>query len=453
MTRRGSVLVVGAGAAGLAAAVELSSRGISVTVLEQHRRGGGRAYSFTDRTTGETIDNGQHALIAGCTSTMQYLDLIGTRGFLYLHRRPSLAFHHPLRGLRHFTFPRLPSFFHLAWGILTTGLFSPGDRLRLLRLGLALTRFRDDDPFLAGATVAQWLKRHGQSPETVRTLWEPLAVAIMNERIDRASALLFVRCLRRAFLAAPGDAALLLPSVGLSELLVTPACKFLESRGGRVVLGARVTETIVRDGAVTGVRLADGSEVTASALILAVPTRAIGSILPREMPSRSLFLRAEAQPLSPIISIHLWYEADFMPDAAIGVVGRTVQWVFYRRKIEETTGQGGHLSCVISAAGALADEPDEVILEGVLKDLRAVFGHGSSPLHSLIIREKRATFSPSPDFEAARPSQMTDIPNLFIAGDWTATGLPGTLEGAIWSGQRCAGLVQARQLHDLPSLT
>ncbi len=449
-----SVVVVGAGLAGLAAAVELSSRGIPVTVLEQHRRGGGRAYSFTDRTTGDTVDNGQHALIAGCTATMRYLDLISTRRFLHTQRSPSLTFHHPALGLRRLRIPDLPSPLHLAGGILSTDLFSLADRLRLLRLGWALARLRDDDPFLSGASVAEWLRRHGQSAETIRTLWEPLAIAIMNERTEKASALLFARCLRRAFLGRTGDSALVLPSVGLSELFVTPACALISKHGGRIILGARAAGTILREGRVTGVRLEDGAELPASVVILAVPAWSIGRVLPEEMPRRAALLKAAELPVSPIVSVHLWYTTDFMHEEAIGIVGRTIQWVFNRRKIEEKGGQGGHITCVISAAHDLIGEPSRIILAAASDDLRAVFGKaGGDPIHSVVIREKRGTVSPIPGAERDRPDQITGIPNLFIAGDWTSTGLPGTIEGAVWSGKRCADLVQARQLHLIPSLS
>ncbi len=443
------VVVAGAGLAGLAAAAELSCRGIPVCVLEQKRHGGGRAYSFTDSTTGETIDNGQHALIAGYAATMRYLELIGTRALLRPPQaRPSLAFHHPVRGLCRFTLAGLPPPFHLLGGILTTDLFSPADRFRLLRAGRALMRAGDRAAELSGLTVEAWLHRTGQSPETIRSFWEPLAIAVMNERTGRASALLFARCLRRAFLGGRNDAALVLPPVGLSELFVDPACRYIRDRGGRVIFGARVAAVILEGGRATGVRLQDGSLIEASAVILAVPGWSIGPLLPPEMPGLRELQQASGLPVSPIISLHLWYRRDFPQEAAIGVIGRTVQWIFNRRKIEEKGGQGGHLSCVISAAGDLVDGSNEKLTAIAVEDVQAVYGiSGETLVHTSVIRERRATFSPRPDVEPMRPGQLTEIGNLFLAGDWTSTGLPGTIEGAVWSGQRCVELVQAQQLH------
>ena len=442
------VVIVGAGLAGLAAAVELSLAGTRVCVLEQKQHGGGRAYSFTDAATGETIDNGQHALIAGYTSTLRFLDRIGTRSRLHRQEHPSLTFHHPVRGRRRFVLPPLPAPFHLAAGILSTGLFAPADRLRLLKAGLALRSIDERDPALGRETVAAWLARQGQGPELLRSFWEPLAIAVMNERTERASALLFARCLRRAFLESTTHATLLLPSVGLSELFVHPACALITARGGSLRLGARVTGLTLEGGAAEGVVLADGSRLAASAVILAVPSWALETLLPGSFPGRDILVRASALPVSPILSLHLWYPDDFMEDDALGLIGRTVQWVFNRRKIEERIAGGGHLSTVISAAHEQIGLSNDELAGIVTGDLREVFGEAASrPARTVVIREKRATFSPHPDAESLRPPHATAVPNLFLAGDWTATGLPGTIEGAVWSGHRCAELVQARQLH------
>ncbi|HEX9005755.1 MAG TPA: FAD-dependent oxidoreductase, partial [Bacteroidota bacterium] len=178
------------------------------------------------------------------------------------------------------------------------------------------------------------------------------------------------------------------------------------------------------------------------------PAWSLAPLLPPEIPDRAALLRATELPVSPILSLHLWYRHDLDVEAAIGVIGRSVQWIFNRRKIEEKGGQGGHLSCVISAARDLVDESNEALTRLAADDVQAVCGiSGGDLVHKAVIREHRATFSPRPDTEPLRPGQVTGIQNLFLAGDWTSTGLPGTIEGAVWSGQRCAELVQAQQLH------
>lgn len=436
---RPPVVIVGAGLAGLAAAVHLSLHGIPVKVLEQRRHAGGRTYSFLDEASGDVVDNGQHALIGAYTATMEFLDLLGTRRHLLVQDRPLLMFHHPLRGLCSFELPLLPAPFHLLAGLLTTSLCSFPDRLRLIRAGMMLRTQKEKA--IAPATVAQWLRSAGQSKEAIRSFWEPLTLAIMNEHAERASALLFTRCLRRAFLAGPRDATMCLPTVGLSDLLVNPACAFVERRGGSILTGENAEALAIANGEACGVRTTGGSTHDASAVVLATPPWSI-----RGTSMASLFDISHFSE-SPIVSIHLWYESEFMEQTEIGVVDRNVQWIFNSRKIAERKGRGGHLSCVISAASSLVQKSNEELARIAGTDVCAVFGQRvGTPRRSLVIREKRATFSPVPALEQHRPPQLSPIPRLFLAGDWTATGLPGTIEGAVWSGRECARLIQAQNL-------
>jgi squalene-associated FAD-dependent desaturase len=432
------VAVIGAGLAGLAAGLELALRNIPVRVYEQKPFAGGRAYSFVDRTSGETIDNGQHVLIAGYAATLRFLDLLGTSSLLRRQHRPTLLFHHPEKGFRRFSLPGLPTPLHLVAGIATTRLFSLPDRVRLLTLGHSLRRFKRFAEDLASVTVTDWLRERGQSPETIRSFWDPLTIAIMNERADRASALLFVRCLHRAFLEDRYSASLLIPSVGLSELFADPAVAAIRARGGGVALGTGISALGIEGNRVHSVKRVDGSSDDVSAAIVAVPPWSLGPLLPQGMVAASRFSP------SPIVSVHLWFTRPFMGEPMVGIIGRTVQWAFDQRKIAEKGGGGGHISCVISAARDLVGQTNEEITKIAKADIRAVFSlEKESFLRGVVIREKRATFSPVPSLESYRPGTRTPVENLFLAGDWTATGLPGTIEGAVESGIRAAGCIQA----------
>jgi len=437
------VVVVGGGLSGLAAAVSLSSRRIPVILLEQRKSPGGRAYSFLDEATGTVIDNGQHVLIAGYARTMGFLGTIGTRDLVAVQRLPELLFHHPDRGFCSFRLPLLPPPLHLLAGVASTDLFSPADKLRMVRAGLALRS--SVAPSETGGTIESWLDAHGQSPGTKRSFWEPLAVAIMNEHIATASAPVFLRALRTAFLSGPRAAALAVPTVGLSELYVDPARAYIENHGGIVRCGADVTGTVAERGNVSAVRLKEGETVGCSAAILAVPSYRAADILPDALRGSGFLSRASSIPLSPIVSVHLWFENDAMTQEVLGVIGRRVQWVFNRRKISREKGKGGHLSVVISAAGDFVGMDNDDLARIAVEDLQSVFGAGTGrATRAVVIREKRATFSCAPDVEPLRPGAVTPIPNLFIAGDWTDTGYPATIEGAIMSGQRCADLAAGR---------
>lgn len=421
---------------GLAAAVELTLQHIPVALYEQKPRLGGRAYSFIDDTTGDVIDNGQHVLIAGYDHTMRFLERIGTRHLLSIQEQPILYLHHPARGLCEFRLPALVPPFHLIAGILSTNLLAFPDKVRLLRAGLALQRGRSLSP---EDTIEQWLDAHGQSEELKRAFWEPLAISVMNEHLMHASAKVFVHALRHAFLAAWKNAALALPRVGLSDLYVDAAMRFLISHGAAVQVNSGVA-TLGADGSrLQVVHLRDGREIACAAVILAVPHYAVNELVRGVLPEDELRIIGSI-PSTPIVSVHLWFEEDFMKLDFVGLVDRRVQWVFNKRRIAREKGKGGHISCVISDAERFVTLSNEQLIRVAVEDLRTLHGRVSEPTHAVVIREKRATFSCTPDAERIRPSHQTSLPNLFLAGDWTGTGLPATIEGAIVSGERCAQL-------------
>ena len=433
------VIIVGGGLSGLSAAVALTSRGIPVTLFEQQPALGGRAYSFTDATTGETIDNGQHVLIKGYQRTMRFLETIGTRDLLTIQPQPELLFHHPQRGFHRLSLPKVPLPLPLMLGILRCGLFSWRDRWSILRAGRILANV--DESKIQGITIDQWLDSAGQTAEAKRSFWEPLAVSIMNEHITAASASSFIQSLRKAFLGGWNNASLAIPAVGLSDLYVHPAQKFIALHGGKIVCGADVTEALHNGSRITGVRLKGNDVVKGSGVILAVQHSRMVRLLPEILRRQPKFSAIETMPTSPIVSIHLWFDSDDMADEFVGLIGRRVQWLFNKRKIQNTSGKGGHISAVISAADAFVDLTNDELIRLTMEDLHSVYPtFPDHPAHAVVIREKRATFSCTPATERLRPSQKTPIPNLFLAGDWTDTGHPATIEGAIVSGERCADL-------------
>ena len=438
-------VIIGGGLSGLTAGVDLAARGIPVLLFEQKPHLGGRAYSFVDSTTGDTIDNGQHILIRGYAATMRLLETIGTTRLLRIQQSPELVFHHPQKGFRTFRLPALPSPLHVLAGVLGSNLFSARDRLHVLRAGLAIRRcVGEAERRIAELTVAEWLAAEGQSDEAVRSFWDPLAISIMNEHTNSASALLFVRALRTAFLEHRGNAALAVPTVGLSELYANPARDFLLRRGGTVRCSTRVAKLSAAGNKVTGVVLHDGSVVNAPAVILALPPTEARAVLPEQLASQDFLVANAEMPFSPIVSVHLWFRREIMSQEVVGLIGRTVQWVFNRRRLAPGGAEGGHISATISAAHDVVGKTLEEIVELVMKDLRSAFGYQMpDPWHALVIREKRATFSATPAVEKTRPGQKTPMKNLFLCGDWTATGYPATIEGAVISGERCAAHAQA----------
>jgi squalene-associated FAD-dependent desaturase len=439
------VVIAGAGLSGLSAGVRLAAHNIPVLVLEQRPAAGGRAYSFVDARTGDVIDNGQHVLIAGYVRTLGFLRTIGTADRLTVQPVPELWFHHPQRGFCSIRFSGLPHPLDLVSGLLRTSLLSAGGKVHMLRAGAALNAFNSQtEEQLAGMTVAGWLDHLHQSEETRRSFWEPLAVAIMNEHIDVAAASVFVRAIHAAFFEVKGGAALALPTVGLSALYVEGAQRFIEKRAGEVRCNSQVVNLKTGKEHVTGVTLKDGTSIEASAVVLAVPPSAADLLLPAALREAGMLTEIAAAPHSPIVSVHLWFPKEIMPHLFLGIVGRTIQWVFNRRRILTEKGTGGHVSVVVSAGDAIVGLDNEALRDTAMNDLKEIFGHGiPEPEHVVIIREKRATISCTPAVEKLRPYVSTPIRNLFLAGDWTATGLPATIESAIISGERAADLALA----------
>jgi zeta-carotene desaturase len=436
------IVIVGGGLSGLAAAVSLTSQSLPVILLEQRPFLGGRTYSFRDATTGEDVDNGQHLLIAGYARTFAYLRAIGTEDLVSVQSMPRLIFHHPTKGFRQLRIPPLPAPFHLTYGVLMSNFLPLGDRWKLLRAGRLVHETLEAGKDM---TIAEWLDLAHQSPESRLSFWEPLAVSVMNERVGTASALVFLRSLRDAFLATWSAASLALSAVGLSDLFVHPAAEYVRRRGGKISCNADVVGTEADAERVLGVRLRDGTTVEGGAVILTVPSNRVRALLPSRIADSEMLRGISEVPVSPIICLHLWYDQNFMPQPVVGLVGRRTQWVFNRTLFSRYVKSGGdRISAVISAAHDEVGHTNQDLITSTTDDLAGIYGPAARTVrNALVIREKRATFSLSPDVERLRPGPSTPMRNLFFAGDWTATGYPATVEGAIRSGEAAAVLAAA----------
>lgn len=441
MTRPPHVVVIGAGFAGLAAAVTLASRGARVTVLEARRTAGGRAGSFADPETGEAVDNGQHLFMACYRDTRAFLARLGTQQ--HLHFQPRLGITWVEAGAsRRFSCPPLPAPLHLLAGMFMMKGLTLADWKALLTAAGPLRRLsHSNGNDLSRVTVTQWLDDLGQTERLRRYLWHPLSIAALNASPDRAPASLLACVLEEAFLHGRGDSALGYATVGLSALYVDQARQYIESRGGAMRCGA-VAENLVAEGVrAGGIALRGGEIVTADSFICATPPDEAARI---GVPVDGLD-RFEA---SPILSINLWYDrplstfADF--DFA-GVIGRDIQWLFNKERI--LGGRATHLAAVISAADGLVKKNNNELAEIAAEDVRACLpaAAGARVTRSVVVRERTATVSPTVKSESLRPGQATPLANLHLAGDWTMRGMPATIEAAVRSGHRCADRVMPPQ--------
>ncbi len=439
--------VVGAGWAGLGAAVHLARHGARVVVIEAASIPGGRARSFRDVATGETLDSGQHLMLGCYHATIELLRLVGTDRLV----RPSDdAVPLYTAGARRsaITSVRLPGPLHMLPTMASACHLDLRDRLGLGRVCLRAAMECDHRAGLDRMSALEWLiGPGGQGPESVRLMWEPLVTAMLNEEPGRASAAMLVAVLRQGLLAGHSESRPLLSLAGLGDLVALPATRYVSDRGGDVLLGTRADGLRVEGRSVRAVRTGRG-DVEAGVFVLAVPSWRLGPLLAGLDPARSLSAAAGRLDPSPIVTVHLRYRRPILCSPMAGLLGGHFQWVFDRNDIRPGPPAGlWSYSAVASACRRLDSVPGPEIASIAAREIEQRLPGAPASLveSSRVLRSRRATFSPAPGTGALRPQPRTrGLDNLLVAGDWTATGLPATLEGAVGSGRRCADL--AREL-------
>ena len=437
------VIVVGAGFAGLSAAVDLADRGVRVLVLEANRHLGGRATAYRSSVSGGSIDNGQHVLFGCYHETFRFLRRLGVDRDVELQRTLTVDSIDTDGTLTTFDCPHLPPPFNLVAGVFEWDRLPLSERMAMLRLIPPLFRAQRERScelhwVSADETVSAWLERHGQGPRVRQLLWEPLAVAALNQQPDRAAARSFVRVLSALCGPNSGDSAIGIPLKPLDLFYAEPARRFIEQRGGEVWTNSRA-HVSVHGNRVISVETATES-LKSHATISAVPWYAIDTVFPgRPETLEALTSAAALTECSPIVTVNLWLDRRVLPRQFIGLPGRVMHWAF--QKGLPFGGQGSYVSMVSSGADVLTKLSNQKVIDIAVSNLRAAFPEPAWQVTGAsVIRERRATFSLAPG-QPSRPSTETSIEELFIAGDWVETGLPSTIESAVVSGHRAAASV------------
>jgi len=439
----GRVVIIGGGFAGLTAGVRLSERGYEVLVLERRNHLGGRAYSFIDSKTGDVVDNGQHLFMGCYHHTISFLETIGRLDRLKFQARPRVDFLDRTHGFTSFDCPPFPAPLNVLAGLVRMKGLSAGDKVRAFNVGRAIKsngRFSPDS-----LTVDQWLGELGQSERIRKRFWNPMVIATLNQSPDIASARMLKVVLQEAFGGDSKSANIGISRVGLSDLYTDGATDFIKSRGGDIRVGAQVHRLMFDLGLVTAVELKDGEQIEADYFISAVPPSALFAILPDELKNKE-FASLESLGSSPIVSINLWFDRPVIDREFVGLLGTRSQWIFNKDLILPAEHQSNQIAVIISAARDYVDWTKSELVEMAIGDLHDLLPESrkAEVLHNVIVKEREATLSHTVESDRLRLGPRTSIPNLILAGDWTDTGLPATIESAVMSGDVAAQVVSTR---------
>lgn len=428
------VIIIGAGWAGLAAAVELTQKGQQVIVYESAKQPGGRARGVPYHNS--IVDNGQHILVGAYRDTLKLMKTVGIDVHSALIRLPlSLTTIDKTKAELRLKAPRLPAPFHLLFALLFAKGLSFKQRLAAIRFGLTLRKYNyvlNED-----ISLEALLLKTRQPGILIRQLWEPLCLAILNTPVHEASANIFMQVFKDAFTKKRQDADLLLPSRDLSRLFPDAAIQYIKNNGGEVHYQSRVESLEITQQQISGLSTKKGL-VKTSQLILASAPQNVNKILPDHPHLTSIKINIEHFQYEPIVTIYLQYpETTRLPQPMLGLSSTLSQWVFDRGQLCQ---QPGLLSVVISSHGKHMSLDDDKLARMIHAEISMLLENKPALIDSFIIREKRATFACAVNINTIRPGNATKIAGLYLAGDYTDTHYPATLEGAVRSGLNAAKL-------------
>lgn len=450
------VIVIGGGLAGLAASVALAQAGVKITLLESRPRLGGRASSFEDIATGELIDNCQHVAMGCCTNFRHFCRVTGLDSHFRFEEQltfvgpPDPAGQQRPKFCRFSATPLLSAPYHLGLALWRLSYLSWRDKFAI---GRGLFALLSDQPYRHDRTTfADWLSRQQQPATAIELFWNVVLVSALSESLDRISIAAARKVFVDGFLANRDGWKVSLPTVPLDELYSGQLTRWLTEHGVEVRLKSGVERLILENDRAVAVELRNGERLSAPQFVLAVPQHRVRSLLPIEWQAKPPFSQIENLETAPIASVHLWFDRPItkLPHAVL--VGRLSQWMFAKRPVPSAKCQSADTSrattehfalstshyyqVVISNAREVSKRPQTEVIAEVVAELKAIWTEAVSAelRHSRMIVEHTAVFSPLPGSEELRPSQQSPISNLQLAGDWTQTGWPATMEGAVRSG-------------------
>ena len=445
-----SVIVIGGGLAGLAAGVALAESGWRVRLFEQRPFLGGRATSYV-LPDGEHVDNCQHVTLGCCTNLEDFYRRVGSADKIRFFDR--LFFLDPQGRRGEMQAGMLPAPFHMTGSFAAFAPLTLMDKLSIARAMLDILRTKGQPTGLdenGGISMLEWLGRRGQTEGAIERFWRVVLVSALDEELDRTDAHFGVDVFWKAFLSNRTGYRMGVPAVPLANLY--DGCKLeIERRGGEVLLRAPVRGLKIENGEIAAVRFDEGKEETADAYVFAVPHTALTELLPESVKQSDPSLaNLNKIKVSPITGVHFWFDRQVMKEPFITLIDTTTQWIFNKTELygdtngkAQKTDGGQYLQLVISASYDLLSKSRQEIIDLCLSEVRHALpaAREAHLVKATVIKEAAATFSPEPGVDRWRPKQETSVRGLFLAGDWTATGWPATMEGAVRSGYLAAEAV------------
>jgi len=444
------VIVIGGGLAGLAAGVALAESGWRVRLFEQRPFLGGRATSYV-LPDGEHVDNCQHVTLGCCTNLADFYKRVGSSDKIKFFDR--LFFLDPQGRRGEMQAGIFPAPFHMTGSFAAFAPLTMWDKISIARAMLDILRAKGNSTDLeenGGMSMLEWLRRRGQTQGAIERFWRVVLVSALDEELDRTDARFGVDVFWKAFLSNRTGYRMGVPVVPLANLY--DGCKLeIERRGGEVLLRSPVRGLKIESGEIAAVRFDEGKEENADAYIFAVPHTSLAELLPESVKQGDpSLLNLDRIKVSPITGVHFWFDRQVMKEPFVTLLDTTTQWIFNKTELyrdsngrANKTDGGQYLQLVVSASYHLLPKSRQEIIDLCLNEVRHALpaARDAQLVKATVIKEAAATFSPEPGVDRWRPKQETFVRGLFLAGDWTATGWPATMEGAVRSGYLAAEAV------------
>jgi zeta-carotene desaturase len=456
-----SVLVIGGGLAGMSSAVALAEAGFRVRLVEKRPHLGGRATSYA-LPDGSEVDNCQHVTLGCCTNLADFYRRVGALEKIHFYDRLYFVDAAGRRSTMESSW--LPPPLHMAPSFLFFGALATADKRCIARALLAIARAGGHPLGIEGVSMLDWLHGMQQTAAAIERFWRVVLVSALDEELSRTEARYGIDVFWKAFLGSRTGYRVGIPTVPLADLY-DGACDAVISQGGEVRLRCGVRNVAIERGRFSKAVLEDGSEITADACIVAIPHGSLLTFMPEELIAPGAVLGGTRHlKTSPITSAHFWFEGKVMEEPFLALVDLTTQWIFNKTVLNSSNVTAGgparlsgerlrgevsnaqYLQLVISASRDLVPKSRQEIIDLCRRELAGVLPatREAKLLKATVIKEVHATFSPEPGVDQWRPAQDFGMQNVFLAGDWTRTGWPATMEGAVRSGYLAAEAVASR---------